>query len=81
MKYDQIIQESRIYKYGEKEEFKTREDALIKAKNKENDAKTEIALIKLWDLSQTEIVEENEAFKVVIKIKIPYIFDLNRRNS
>lgn len=80
MKYNQIVEE-RLYEYGEGKELKTREEAYEKAKMVKKNVKTELALIKLWEFSNVEIIKVNNAFKVVITISIPSIFELNNRNS
>ena len=81
MKYSQIEQKSRLYEYGESKEFKTREDALEKVTKVEKNVNTELALIRLLPFSKTKIIEENNAFEVVVTMEIPSVFELNNRNS
>lgn len=80
MEYNQIVEE-RIYEYGESKELKTREEAEKKAQKVKKDVQNELALIRIWDFSKTEIIEENNAFKVVVTINIPSVFELNNRNG
>ena len=80
MKYNQIVEERR-YEYGEGKELKTREEAKEKAQKVKKDVQNELALIRIWEFSKTEIMEENNAFKVVVTINIPSVFELNNRNS
>lgn len=81
MKYSQITQTSRAYEYGEGKEFKTREEALEKVTKVEKNVNTELALIRLLPFSKTKIIEENNAFQVVVTIEIPSLFELNNRNG
>ena len=81
MIYSQITQTSRAYKYGEGEELRTREEAIEKVTKVEKNANTELALIRLLPFSKTKIIEENNAFQVVVTMEIPSVFELNNRNS
>ena len=81
MKYSQITQTSRAYEYGEGKEFKTRAEALEKVTKVEKNVNTELALSRLKQFSETKIIEENNAFQVVVTMEIPSVFELNNRNS
>ena len=80
MKYNQIVEE-RLYEYGKGKKLITKEEAYEKVKMLKKDVQTELALIKLWEFSNVEIIKERNAFKVVVTISIPSVFELNNRNS
>lgn len=76
MEYNQIIQTSRIYEYGEGKEFKTKQEALKKAQKEQSDAKTRSALKKLWEyVTKTEIVEKGNTVQVIMILEIPSMFE------
>lgn len=77
MQYNQVIQKSRIYEYGEGKEFKTRQEALEKVQEvKKLCVPTKAALLKIFEyLKETEIVEKDKTFQLVVTFEIPSIFE------
>lgn len=77
MEYERITQCSRLYRYGENEEFKTKEEAEDAIKKLENQTKTELAIKKLYDVSEVDIYEAKNAnaFILMVTIKIPNLFE------
>ena len=75
MKYRQVTQASRPYKYGEGEEFLTKETAMKKIENLEQEIKTELAIQKIYDKSEVRIVEVPNVLQIVINIKIPVLVE------
>ena len=71
MKYEQITQVSKIYKYGDGEEFMSREDAKAQADKALLNVKTELALQRLHERAIAKLVEAQNGFQIVIKINIP----------
>ena len=74
MKYKQVKQ-SRTYKYGEDEEVKTKEEALKKVTTEEQKLKTKMALEGIYKISNVEIIEECEAFKIVVTTNVPILLE------
>ena len=72
--FTRITQTSRPYKYGEKEEFKTREEALRKVEREEESLKTIMALQGIYNISEVKHIEESNTFQIVVTIEIPKIF-------
>lgn len=75
MEYKQVTQTSRPYEYGEGKEFITRGDALHHVKKLEESIKTQLALEKLYALSECKIIEEGKAFQIVVTTKVPIVVD------
>lgn len=75
MEYEQITQSSRPYRYGENEEFKTKEEAMGCIKKLMQEVNTKLALLQLYDKSEVNIYESDSAnvLILVLKIKIPRI--------
>jgi len=71
MKYEKIQQCSRQYKYGKKEEFLTREDAQNAINKLKQEIGTQLAILKLYELSEIKIIEVKNVFQLVVIIKIP----------
>lgn len=74
MKYKQIEQCSEMYKYGQNEKFKTRDEAEKVVEELKQKIGTQLALLKLYDMSKMEIIEFENAIQLVVKIKIPQLF-------
>lgn len=77
MQYEKITQCSRLYRYGENEEFKTKEEAEDAIKKLENQTKIELAIKKLYDVAEVDIYEANNANALIlmVTIKIPNFFE------
>ena len=71
MEYEQITQTSRIYKYGDGEEFMSRENAEKQVNKALLNIKTELALQKLHEKAMVRLIEEHNGFQIVVKINIP----------
>ena len=77
MQYEKITQCSRLYRYGENEEFKTKEEAEDAIKKLDNKIKTELAMKKLYDVAEVDIYEAKNANALIlmVTIKIPNLFE------
>lgn len=73
MEYKQVKQTSRPYEYGEGKEFGTREEALEEVGKVENNLKTDMVLIGIYKISEVKILEESNAFQIVVITKIPQL--------
>ena len=74
MNYKRMEQCSKIYKYGRDEEFETKKEANDAIEKLKQQIITELALEKLYDKSDVEIVEVENGFKLNVEIKIPQLF-------
>ena len=75
MKYEQVVQRSRLYKYGKNEEFKTckeAEEAIQKLRQK---IVTTMAVKKIYDLSEVTVNYEENGVLLVVATKIPKLFE------
>lgn len=75
MKYEQVTQTSRSYEFGEGKEFETRDEAYKHVNTVLRKLKTDMALMNIYNLSETKIIEESEAFQIVIITQIPKIVE------
>lgn len=73
--YRTFTQTSRIYKYGEREKLKNKEEALEEVQQLANKIKTELALMKIYDLSDVKVVEIENALQIVVTVKIPIVVE------
>ena len=71
MKYEQILQESETFLFGEGQRYETREDALKAVNNLLQKVKTEIAMQKMFEKAETEIIELKHGFKIAVVLNIP----------
>ena len=74
MEYEQVVQCSRAYKYGENEEFKTREEAEEAIQKLRQKIVTTLALKKIYELSEVKLHDVNNAMLLVVVTKVPKIF-------
>ena len=75
MEYKQITQTSRPYEYGEGKEFKTKDEALKRAKELAQEIKVKLALQRLYDLSEVKTIEAENALQIVVTTRIPIIVE------
>lgn len=73
--YRTFTQTSRIYKYGEREKLKNKEEALEEVQQLANKIKTELALMKIYDLSNIKIIEIENALQIVVNVKVPIVVE------
>lgn len=73
--YRTFTQTSRPYKYGKGEELSNKEEALNKMKQLENKIKKELALMRIYDLSDVKVVEIENALQIVVTVKIPIVVE------
>lgn len=71
MNSKQILQESKIYLFGEGEEYATREDARKAVEKKLQSVQTELAMQRMYDKAQTDIVEGENGFRIAVILNIP----------
>lgn len=74
MKYRQIVQKSREYKYGKGEEFETKDEAFEKVKKAEQELKSCMALKKVYYISIIEVEETSNGFQIVVTTEVPKLF-------
>ena len=77
MKYKQITQCSKLYKYGRNEKFKTREEAEREIKELKQEIATQLSLLKIYNMSEIEIAESENVMQLLVKVNIPQLFDEN----
>lgn len=73
--YRTFTQTSRPYKYGEGEKLRNKEEALNKMRQLENKIKTELSLMKIYELSDVKVVEIENALQIVVTVKIPIVVE------
>lgn len=73
MEYKQVDQISRPYEYGEGKEFPNKEVAMKQIKHLELQKKTEVAMLRLYDVSKFQIIEEENALFLKIIFEIPCV--------
>ena len=66
---------SRPYEYGEGKEFKNKEEALKKVENLRNNIITSLAMNKIYELSEVNVVEVQNALQIVVKVKVPIVVE------
>ena len=71
----QVVQTSSPYEYGEDKTLKTRDEAMEKIKALEQDIKTNMALKRIYEMSEIKTVEVPGAVQLVITTTIPKIVD------
>ena len=71
----QVVQTSKPYEYGEGKPLKTRDDAMEKVKALEQDIKNNMALKRIYEISETKIIEVSGAVQLVITTTIPKLVD------
>lgn len=74
MDYKRIKQCSRAYKYGRNEEFETKQEAMEAIEKLKQEIITKLALEKIYDKSEIQIVEVENAVQLVVEIKILNLF-------
>lgn len=74
MDYEKITQKSRIYKYGDGEEFLSKEEAKQLIEKEFQKVKTELALMKMHDKAIVKINEAFNGFQIVVELRIPKLF-------
>lgn len=75
MDYKQITQNSELYKYGRNEKFETKDEAKKAIEKLKQEIGTQLSLLKLYQLSEMKIIEIENALQLVVKIKIPQLFN------
>lgn len=75
MKYKQVTQTSRPYEYGTGKQFETRDEAYEHVNTVLRKLKTDMALMNIYNLSETKIIEVSNAFQIVIITQIPKIVE------
>lgn len=73
MEYKQVEEISRPYEYGEDKEFPNKEVAMKQIKHLELQKKTEVAMLRLYDVSKFQIIEEENALFLKIIFEIPCV--------
>ena len=73
--YRTFKQTSRPYEYGEGKEFKNKEEALKKVEILRNNIITSLAMNKIYELSEVNVVEVQNALQIVVNVKIPIIVE------
>lgn len=75
MKYKQICQCSRPYQYGEGKEFTTKKEAFDKVTKLEQEIKKDLALNKLYDISEVNVISCENAFQIIVNFNIPILVE------
>ncbi len=75
MKYKEVKQVSRFYEYGEGKEFKTRDEALKMVQRLEANLKTDIAIMRIYEISEVKVIEVEKAFQLVWTVRIPILVE------
>lgn len=73
--YRTFTQTSRAYEYGGGKEFKDKKDCLEEVERIKRKIETELALVKIYELSKVNVIEIPGALQIVIKIKMPIIVE------
>ena len=71
MKYEQILQESESFLFGDGQRYETREEALKATENAMQKVKAELAMQRMYDKAETEIIELRHGYKIAIVLSIP----------
>ena len=71
MKYEQILQESESFLFGDGQRYETREEALKATENAMQKVKAELAMQRMYDKAETEIIELRRGYKIAIVLNIP----------
>lgn len=80
MDYKQITQSSELYKYGRNEKFETKDEAEKAIEKLKQEIGTQLSSLKLYQLSEMKIIEIENALQLVVRIKIPQLFNKNWSN-
>lgn len=73
--YRTFTQTSRPYEYGEGKEFKDRNDCLEKVEQIKEKIGTELALKKIYELSEINVIEVLGALQIVVEVKVPIVVE------
>lgn len=73
--YRTFKQTSRPYEYGEGKEFKDRNDCLEKVEQIKEKIGTELALKKIYELSEINVIEVLGALQIVVEVKVPIVVE------
>ena len=68
-------QTSRAYEYGQGKEFFTRQEALQQVEKVEQNLITQLAVHRLYDKTEVEIIEVENAFQIVATTKLPKLLE------
>lgn len=71
MDSEQILQESSTILFGEGQRYETREEALEETKKQLQQVQTELAMQRMFDKAETEIIEMQHGFKIAVILNIP----------
>lgn len=71
----QVVQTSSPYEYGKDKPLKTKDEAMEKIKAMEQDIKTNMALKRIYEMSEVKIVEVPGAVQLVITTTVPKVVD------
>ena len=71
MEYEQILQESDPFLFGEGQRYATREEALKATNDVLQKVKTDIAMQKMYEKAETEIIELQHGYKIAVVLNIP----------
>lgn len=73
--YRTFTQTSRPYEYGEGKEFKDKSDCLEEVERIRRKIGTELALVKIFELSKISVIEVPGALQIVVNVKIPIVVE------
>lgn len=73
--YRTFKQTSRPYEYGEGKEFKDKQEALKKIQQLKSNIVISLAMNKIYELSEVNVVEVQNALQIVVEVKIPIVVE------
>lgn len=73
--YRTFTQTSRTYEYGEGKEFKDKQEVLKKVQQLRSNIITSLAMNKIYELSEVNVLEVQNALQIVVEVKIPIVVE------
>ena len=71
MESEQILQESKPYIFGEGGQYVTREDALEALQRDLQRVNTQLAMQRMFDKAETDVIEFKNGYKIAVILRIP----------